>query len=648
MSSQTVYFTNPTVISNLQSTTTAQASQISSMSGAITYLQGAAGLYGISQFPPIQNNLSMNTYLKTLPRTTVAAAGTGSQIGTNTTDARGYAMLGGNFAFGNAFNGQEFWVQTGAISALNGTGTAGNAARDQLDENWSYYSGSLMKTLAGLTFTRLLQEGYFTLADTITSYVSSWSGTGYYIVDATGTLGAAGFTGPDFSSWTGTIAPFSLSSLTMAHALGMQIPGPYPLDQLGQYQRNWQIANYASTTTNEQVDWRYCYAKYLQQKCYQLGGLLGPTGALALNPAVGSFTGALRFPGYNAFYGNDHASVTGPYTDFVNLSIASIRSGAAPLSFMPGEITENKLGISNDTVQYNQFSWCLLAAACWRAIQTKNSSIEPTYTFTSLTDYCRKKIMEPLGMTTSNSLLTWSEPATNMTSKLQSTTWRRVYANCTGYYSYQHLAYNGQTVVDPQYLIDYPSANAAVHYENYKNDGMWRYFGTGPWTGYNPNEKLINPASDGIFPLKGLANMAKCIALKGTINGQQVLSRTSFNWFWNAYQFIPGGIQDTLGPNNSITNQIRGMGISRYVDPFSFLIYRSAQTGPNGLGVGAFSDTFPQSDGFATFNGSAGVQWACDIESGNWACYHHAQSAIETTVNTPATINMMQKMSNYI
>lgn len=213
MSTQNVYFTAPSTISQLQNVA-------GTLQNFTAYYQGGTPVTGV----------------------TILATGTAQIVGATTAfkycpansgvggDAQGLTDKGIAFLVGNAFTGEEIFFSTGACT-YQGTGYS--------------YEGGLMHLASTAKFAnsfcwlKALEERLFTMTDTpYTLGLSDWTGPYQYYTNGTGGLmtnEVIASNVPDFTAsgnpagqvWTGTRAAGKISEFTFAALASQNLGFPH-------------------------------------------------------------------------------------------------------------------------------------------------------------------------------------------------------------------------------------------------------------------------------------------------------------------------------------------------------------------------------------------------------------------------------------
>jgi len=523
MSSQTIYFTNPTEISSLQYQVGTNAPALPTDS---------------TSWDPY------STYLNQQRSSTVGNGRASNTTGAPTSgrDLYGTGAFGVLSIFGNIFTGQEIVLSTGTQDSA---GTPINA-----DSMMSVMSNSRM--IGQMVAVKMMEEQYFTHATTISSLFPIFSGTGWAWADTTGSASKSYVGDPTTDpnwSFTGSMTPVALGSLTMAQAMGWNIHFPF-ISSAVTAPRNKQNSFTLPLSTS---DWGIIYSGYQAQKALETGQALGATGACQLFSAAGGSssstfvmgTGALRNFYYNFMF-NDTSFCTGPFTDHLTTAINCIKSGVVPMGFVPGTDAISQQNIYGPKIAYTYFSQLLLQAACAGALAQKQG--QPGFPATGTYDllsYTRAKILAPCGITPADSSFGACEGTASVTAPYMEMPWRRAYVQSTGWYG-------TTTNADPTYIS---KANALVWSSQYPNDGLSLQ------ENYNRTVIRRDPLAPDfsstfyITPRK-YCNLLKMLCNKGIYNNTRVFTRSYYNMLSqtvialgrNVFENLTG-LADNFGPN---------------------------------------------------------------------------------------------------
>lgn len=555
MSSQTVYFTNPSTISGIQS-------QIGT-------------IYNSPLFN-VNNNLytgTANLINASLQSLMTCTGGTGAGQ-----DANGIAHFGLFCVVGNAFSGNEVFTATGTI---NPTGVRWN-------ENHYVRLASQSKIIGGMVVAKMMEEGYLSPLDSVSTYIPEFSGTGYYITYATGTIGSFQ-SGP--GSYTGTLAPYNLNTLTIAHLLGFQLGIPSSEFLTGRSLTVWQ------TTTPVDYALNYSYQECI--KALDLGRVLGASGCYA----VGN---GLRDSGYDGFY-KSFGYVNGLLNDYILTLCNCLKKGSVILSFRPGELETGFNGLFVPRAQYG-VAFTILSYLCNKALQLKGG---PT-----LTQYIRDKLFTPLEI---NDGLWWGNCETGPSDRFSNTvevSFRTAYTLYTG-----PFATGTQSPGLP--------LNTLVWSSQYPN--------TSYSSSIVPNPILQDPPNlnGGLIGKPSLyCKLLKLLINKGVYKNQagqmiQVMSRPAVNWMFNSFG-AAGQLYLARSLYNSGTptaNQVWCCGFTKQDDSLasSYNIENPGNIGFN---------QFPISTNLCNWGGFYGTAFCFDQDSGYYICAGAQEPASGNNINT--------------
>ena len=310
MSTTNIYFTNPAVISQLQSQVAV----------------GAPSYVNVNSGAAVALTAFLNTQM-TCP------SGTSSGQ-----DALGIAHHGMFAIGGNAFSGQEVFTSVGIANPSGAPWTDNHYVR----------FASQSKIIGGLVIAKMMEENLMKPTDTVAQYIPQFTGIAYYCTGSTGTLGTFS-SGP--GSYTGTYLPFQLGSVQIAHLLGFQVGIPSSEFLTGNSFITWQ------TTSPADYNLNLSYQSAIN--ALNLGIGLGPTGCFASG-------NGLRDPSWDSYY-KAGGFLTGPITDYVLTLCNCLRAGSVVLSFPPGATAP---GFSNMVVPRGQYgvTMTLLSYACQQAL----------------------------------------------------------------------------------------------------------------------------------------------------------------------------------------------------------------------------------------------------------------------------------------
>lgn len=623
--SQVVYFDNPANITQLQNLagTTPNLPDINTMGRYLNYLNGTSGILCTKS-------------------TGTASNMTGAP--TTNTDLNGIALKGLSVCIGNAFSGQQ---------SIYSTGTR-NSAGSLIDGDSICQQASSYKWIAGLAMCKMLEEGYFSLTESISKYVPQFTGTGYCILSATGTRNPNYVNAPDFSQYTGTFGRVALDTITIAQAMAMQIAWPY-VGQLSFGQLNQSI--WTSTTTNP--DWNLLYANALAQQNWPLGYSLGATGACQLyTPATsyaitGAFinnlqvynvtpgSAALRNFSYNNYMG-DYSYCTGPFIDQMNTTINCIKAATIPLAWNPNIDYISQEGIYTPKAVYGEFSWSLMQAVMNNALKVKQGTpfFPATGTYPNLISYMRNKILAPCGITTSNSFFGFMEgiPAG---APMVDPSFRRSYVTSTGYYS---------AGVSPSYVAG--GVNRIVFMSEYPDDGITK-FQTGS---YSITNDPIGPRffSDFFCSNKSFANLLIMIINKGVYNGQRLITRSTWNYFINAISSpgVGSGDQQTGNYDNWGPAINWMLGFAKPSKEFAYIANLPDSLNTSGVNETTNTGGLQLSQGFGPnviyWSGSGGTSFMADLDTGSYVICMSGQTTYGTTSNSLSATTQYQFVNQYV
>jgi len=510
MSSQTIYFTNPTVISQIQSVNTTQTSQINTINsndGLDTTISQAIST----------NNMSI--YMPTWFTGTVGGPTTASA------DLNGVNWKNWFAVWGNAFSGQEYFLASGPLTSPSGTNPVNTYTADTFIR-----LASVSKICNGLIMAKLMEEGYFRADDLVVSYIPTFTGNYYYIKSCTGSFVPSASnanylanTLPSIiASWTGSFATASLQTVQVANVLGLEIVHPYDgYLMAGGLASLLTLPTTPSTVFNNftATDINFSYSAVLAYNAFMMGLSLGATGSLNQTN-----TGALRSGFFDAYY-NDYSYCTGPVTDYVNSFINSVKldpltKGGSPLAYKIGQVQLDDTGIIAQKTNYSGLNWVLMSAIANRALQLKQGTpgFPAAGTYTSLIDYARKKIFTPLGITTNDLWVDFVEsPPTGYQNNLAEMTFRRIEWLATGSWA------GG---ADPTYYTP-TTTNSLVWASQYPSDGFSKWGSVQPviQDPYGPRLDVgIN------VKISAYTKIFKLIANKGVYNGTRIITRSALKY----------------------------------------------------------------------------------------------------------------------
>lgn len=568
MSSQTIYFDNPQSITNLQTTTTTQGSQIN-----ILQRQNGTDV----TIDPTMAIPNMNKFIQSqccVPGSASATSGVG--------------VFNYFSVFGNAYSGQEYFVSTGAISSTNSLSPTGS----------NYVAlASTAKICLPLTVAKLIEEGYFSPSDTVVTYLSDFTGNAYYYTSGTGTY-ASTASNANLATYTGAKATFNLNTVTIAQVMGLQLGAPYPLACLGNFLANWAI------TANSNPEWTFNVAMRDTYNCLNNGLSLGATGSLT---GAGYGT-AIREYQYGKYFG-DFATVEGYETDYYNSVLATVKSGQAPWSFKPGDAILSPNSIYSTRSQYAKFAWTVLSAVCSAAIRRKQGSSSPYF---NVVDYFKAKFCTPMNITG-----TWfagyeAAPADYSTNTLESCfRHSTVYSNPSNWVA---------TGTSPSYTT---SASGTVQWASaFPDDGLGsnRLGDISTWPGFYDRiggaweGRISMRINDIVKFYKLILNNGVHIPL-GQTTGTRLLSTSTIKFLFNN-ACAPSDTFEAYGGFSRETGNYRFCigGFAKLEDSLSHLSQSLIVTGATLPTI-----PYPLSPSTCQWQGSSGVSYFFDLDTGYYA-----------------------------
>jgi len=559
MSSQTIYFDNPTSISTLQG-------QVGSVPNQVN-----TDTVFANRVVTCSNNLytgaatAFTTYMNTL-----LTCSTGS-------DTNGIAH-NGMFCFGgNAFTDKEVFASVGTANSTGAPWTSDKYVR----------FASQSKIIGGLAIAKIMEEGYMKPDDLVFKYIPSFTGPCYYIASgsATGTLGSYA-SGP--GNYTGTLLPYNLQNLTIAHLLGFQFAVPSPEFLFGTSRLSWETTSPADFALN------YAYSTMISGGALKLGSTLGSSGALSTQ------TGLIS-PGYLGYFKIGNNYVYGSETDFVLTLANCLKNGSIILTFRPGQITTGFNGLFVPRAQYG-ITFSILSYCCQQAL-SQGGYTSPLYT------YIREKLFTPIGI---NNELWWSNCETgpsDQAGRLVEVSFRYSYTLSTGPWA-------TGTLTAPTNTLVWSSQYQGDSYSSYVSSFFYK----------NTDVPSFNAGIVGTPTM--YCKLLKLIINNGVYSGKQIIAKHSIKWMFNSFGaagqlFEARSLYGGGGPS---ANQKWCLGFVKTDDSVSSA-YNEENTGNVGI------LTFPMTSNVCGWGGFYGTQYLFDIETGYYIMIGYHEPGYHNAVN---------------
>ena len=385
MSTQNVYFTTPSTISQLQNvagTDSALFDVAGTLQNFAAYYQGGMPVTGREILATgAAQIIGALTAFKYCP----ANSGVGG-------DAQGLVDKGIGFLVGNAFTGEEIFFSTGAMTQ-SGTGYSTEAALMSLT--------STGKFINSFTWMKALEERLFTMADTpYTLGLSDWTGAYYYYTSGTGGLmtnDVIASNVPDFTAagnlvnggagqdWTGARTAGNLREFTFA-ALASQNLG-YPHELINSPNALLGRVGWCTTGANlSGFDWALANTFKDTYICLQNGKNAGtPAAAISAGNAL-----------WNIFVTrlcNNTTFMTGPVTDSLTTALKCIKGGHIALGWQVNAMTgSTSYDLSLSKNLYGSLNFYLMSAMTAKAVIRAG--------YSTLYDYLDTKFLTPMEIST--------------------------------------------------------------------------------------------------------------------------------------------------------------------------------------------------------------------------------------------------------
>jgi len=560
MSTQTVYFNNPATITSIQSQIGTVPNQVNTDS---VFANRVITCY---------NNIytgaatSFTTYMSSL--LSCSSGPTGS-------DSNGVAHNGMFCIGGNAFTNSEVFASVGVANSTGASWTSDKYVR----------LASQSKIIGGLSIAKIMEEGYMKPDDLVFKYIPSFTGPCYYISSATGTLGSY-LSGP--GSYTGTLLPYNLQNLTIAHLLGFQFAVPSTEFFFGTSRLSWE------TTSPPDFSLNYAYSKMLNGGALQLGASLGSSGSLSTQ------TGLIA-PGYLNFNKIGNNYVYGSETDFVLTLANCLKNGSVVLTFRPGQTATGFNGLLVPRAQYG-ITFSILSYCCQQAL-IQGGYTSPLYT------YIRDKLFTPIGITNELWRSNCETGPSDQPGRLVEVSFRHSYTLTTGPWATGTLTAPNNTLVwSSQYQGDSYSSYTSSFF--YKNTDFPSF-----------NGGLVGTPSM-------YCKLLKLIINNGVYGGKQIVAKHSIKWMFNSFGaagqlFEARSLYAGGGPS---ANQKWCLGFVKTDDSVA-----SAYNEENSGNIGIL--TFPMTSNVCGWGGFYGTQFLFDIETGYYICMGYQEPGYHNAVN---------------
>ena len=478
MSTQNVYFTAPSTISQLQNvagTDSALLDVAGTLQNFTAYYQGGTPVTGrtilATGAAPIVGAVTAFKYCP-------ANSGVGG-------DAQGLTDLGIGILVGNAFTGEEIFFATG-VATSQGTGYS-------YDQTLMHLA-STGKFLNSFVWLKALEERLFTMADTpYTMGLSDWTGAYYYYTNGTGGLmtnEVIASNVPDFTAsgnpagqvWTGARAAGNLREFTFAALASQNVAWPH--DYINSPNALLGRLGWCTTGANlSGFDWALANTYRDVYNCQRVG-INGGTPAAAISAGNAIWTDVV------AKLCNNVVFMTGPVTDYLTTAIKCIKGGHVALGWQVNAMTgSTSYDISLSKNLYGKLNYALMSA------MTAKATVRAGYS--SLFNYMQTKFLIPMEIETPKDLfiLNYSAPTTASDRYLVGSISRRTQTQSSGTNFvgcglfdggalYQagltYLATNGASgrPFNQQYWCDqYNDTIAKPDYTNYYGDPLGWVFG---------------------------------------------------------------------------------------------------------------------------------------------------------------------------
>jgi CubicO group peptidase (beta-lactamase class C family) len=593
--SQTVNFTQPTVISQLQV-----------QNGSPPYFNKAQTITNVNKF--LYGPVMPYSASTALPFLKVATGAGASQ------DAKAQTCLTWAGLIGNAFTDEEVFISTGAVNSAGAT----------WDQDVLMPLASSAKLYNSFVWMKALEEKLISINDPVGQYLPEWNSGNYYYYtgNCTGVFGTNAVA-PVWSAYTGPLATGALSEITIGQCISLNLGWPYPGPS--SFCRGIQDAFIAPTTAGTPVDWaemnslKDFYLAVQNGIAYAQAGS-GPTQAFAdpaamWDPFVARFTPiAQTVNGPNTMY-----MMTGVVSDTLANALKLIKNGKVPMMYKVGSTFLNPVtGIKQQKATYSILPYLLLSACVSKAVVAAG--------YANMFDYMNQKILQPLDISTNQIYMALYQPAPTG-AVLAETCGRRIDYMCSG------TNWIGFSADPTQYQagLDYISSTGATGYafnscyyrSRFPKDVVLNIYENGYWS--------TDPYGWGLqgqitCSFKAWKSIVKLFINKGRYNNKQIMSRAMLNWGQNNSS-APGAFynQYSATPGSTSVNQ-RWCALQCYNYDGKDIIADINQNTADYPGTrdGVIIPTI--SNNIFWWAGSSGTSWNADIDSGFYTLVYDAMS----------------------